>query len=159
MHSLGTFDIKSKTRIRLLSTNLLILIKHNNFIMATQLAGVSKTYILNTANPHRDGTGSMVNLYTGATTYGTVIKEIVIEAVNSTSPGMIRFFLDDGAGVINLIREVNVESIIPSPIIQSFNCVVLFDFILESGMSLCASTENAEVFVVSFIGADILGYL
>ena len=102
-----------------------------------------------TANANLNGTGTMGTVLTAALN-GTLIQSIVIKATASTSPGMIRLFIYDGANT-KLFREIPVPYSTPSASVNSFSHRIDFggiDFALKTGWVLKASTENAESFNV-----------
>ena len=116
---------------------------------ATNGVGVVKT-----ANPNLDGTGS-VNIFTAAGTNGTIIKNIVIKAQQSTHPGMVRLFINDGSGNYYLFKEIQIPETTQSNSMPSFKQVVPVDFFLHSGLIISASTEVGEGFAITVEATDI----
>jgi hypothetical protein len=111
-----------------------------------------------TANTNRDGTGTLGSVATGATN-GTRIDRVTISATSTTTAGMVRLFIDDGAANIRLIREIPVTAATPSGTVQAF----FYEFartdtypveVLPSGYILKAGTNNAESFDVVAHGGD-----
>lgn len=92
-----------------------------------------------------DGDGAMVQVLQAASN-GTVIQSIVIKAITSTTPGMIRLFLNDGT-YTKLLTEIPVPYVTKSATAHSFSHRIDFngrDFALKSGWYLYASTENGD---------------
>ena len=113
---------------------------------------------LSVANPNRDGTGTLVSLFTAGTN-GSLVKEVTIKAIASTTAGMIRLFLYNGTNY-TLHSELTVSAVTPSATAASFaGTINLRDaesepLELPSGWSLHCSTEKAESFHVICKGAD-----
>lgn len=123
---------------------------------STPRAGIG---LLSAANPGRDGTGTIVNIFTAGGT-GSRIDAIDIQATANTTAGMIRLFMFDGANN-RLIGEYPVSAITPSATQPAFsaqlttaNLANLLPLILPTGYALRASTEKAEAFNVFGIGGD-----
>jgi hypothetical protein len=112
-----------------------------------------------TANANRDGTGTLGIIATGQAN-GTRIDRVTIEGTGvSTTLGMIRFFVDDGAGTIRLIKEIPVTAATPTATVMGFFAEwVRADSypveVLPAGYMLKASTHNAEQFDVVAHGGD-----
>lgn len=107
---------------------------------------------VSTANTNRDGTGTLADVVTGATE-GTRIDKIYIKAVGTTTGGMIRFFIYDGANN-RLWKEVIVAPITPSATVESFSSSFATDLIIPSTYKLKASTEKAETFNIEAVGGS-----
>jgi hypothetical protein len=108
---------------------------------------------LTTANPNLDGTGTLVNLVTGAID-GTTIQSIRITAPGTTTAGMIRFFLYDGTNN-RLLDEVNVSAVVPSATQRAFATNAAVSVFLEQNQILKASTEKSETFNVITTYTDL----
>lgn len=101
----------------------------------------------NTANTNRDGTGTLVDLYTAGAAGGRV-DDITIKASSTTTLGMIRFYQKVG-GVYRLKKEVSVTAAVPSGTVQSFETLLAdLGWVLEIGGIIAWSTNNAEQFDV-----------
>jgi len=98
-------------------------------------------------NPNLDGTGAIENVLTAGDD-GTLINGIIIKATGNTNLGMIRLFINDGAGSIMLFKEVMVPANMQTPVVPAFSARVDSTFTLKSGYSLMASTQNTENFNV-----------
>jgi hypothetical protein len=108
---------------------------------------------ISVANTNRDGTGTIVNLFT-AGAGGSRVERITICATGTTTAGMIRFFLYDGTN-FDLWREVSVTAITPSgTVIAYYFQISNLAFILSSGKSLRVATNNAETFKIIAEGGD-----
>lgn len=118
----------------------------------TSNSGVTKVSV---ANGNLDGTGAVQNVITAASS-GTAIKSITIKAQQTTSPGMIRLFIDDGSGTKYLFCEVIVPSVVQSASTPSFSYQVIGQgtLCLQSGFKIAAATQNGERFSIVAEGAD-----
>lgn len=115
--------------------------------------------VISTANTNRDGTGTIGTVFTAGAS-GSRIDKLVIKAQGTTTAGMVRLFIHDGANA-RLFDEVLVQAITPSAAVQSFQTIlsanqitVELPIILPTGYSLRASTEKAESFNVIAMGGD-----
>lgn len=108
---------------------------------------------LSAANTNRDGTGTIVNLFTAGAS-GSRVERITICATGTTTAGMIRFYLFDGTNT-DLWKEVAVSAITPSGTIAGFTSqLASLAYILSAGKSIIVSTNNAESFRVVAEGGD-----
>lgn len=105
------------------------------------------------ANTNRDGTGTIVDLITGATN-GTRIDRITIKAVGTTTAGMVRLYIYDGTNT-RLWKEEIVSAITPSAVLKTFQAI-LSDLALTIPLNhkLQASTHNAETFNIETEAGD-----
>lgn len=103
---------------------------------------------LTTANPNKDGTtGAYVTLVTG-TANGTKVNQIDITALNTTTLGMIRMFINDGTAT-RLYKEIPVPVDAVTAIDPGWTTSVRpTNLILTSLQTLKLSTEKTEVFDV-----------
>ncbi len=111
--------------------------------------------LVNAANANRDGTGTIVSIF-AAGANGSRIDKAVIAANGTTTAGMVRLYISDGA-THTLIKEIPITAITPSGTVQSFNAVLTgdpFPLSIPIGYSLRASTHNAEAFIVTAFGGD-----
>lgn len=106
-----------------------------------------------TANANRNGTGTIATLKTGAAN-GTRCDYCVVKSIVTTTAGMIRFYIDDGAGNIFLWDELTVTAITASGTVAAFRGVIQLGFMLPVNYILKISTENAETFRCFVHGAD-----
>jgi hypothetical protein len=117
----------------------------------TAIIGVGQVTV---ANANRDGTGALVSIVTGAT-HGTLIERVTIQAIVTTTAGMVRLFLDDTSNV-RMIKEILVTAITASGTVAAFSYdwTPPSDLILPSTWILKASTENAEAMNVHAYGGE-----
>lgn len=106
--------------------------------------------IIFTANANLDGTGSLGTVLTAAAN-GTLVRSIMIKA-GSTTQGMVRLFVNDGANSTKLILEVEIPAMTRSAIAKGFEKVIRTNISLKAGYVLKVSTEKAEAFHVSAEG-------
>lgn len=107
-------------------------------------AGVTMTV----ANPNRDGTGTVSTLYTAGVN-GARVDDIAIKARVTTTAGMVRLFLHDGANYY-LIREVLVSAITASATVAAFETALQnLGWVLASGWSIRCCSERAEAINVA----------
>ena len=98
-----------------------------------------------TANAARDGTGTIVTVMAAAAS-GTRIDDIYIVATGTTTAGVIRLFISEGANT-RLLSETLVTAVTPSNTIPVFSSTLLNQaIVLKTGFSLRASTEKTETF-------------
>jgi hypothetical protein len=118
--------------------------------------GVFPVAQISSANTNRDGTGTIVSVVTGSTN-GTRITRITIQAIVTTTAGMVRLYIKNGA-VVALWKEVAVTATTGSASVPEFSSVLEFTgeraLILPSGVELQASTHNAEAFNVFAEGGN-----
>lgn len=115
---------------------------------ATPRAAVAQ---VTAANTNRDGTGTLVTVFTGAST-GSRIDDLVVQATGTTTAGMVRLYLSLDNGTTNrLIHEIPVSAITPSGTVAAFKAQ-LFDLALllpNASALLRAATHNAETFNIA----------
>ncbi len=103
--------------------------------------------LVNTLNAGRDGLGTVQTVFT-APAAGSRIDDVSIQAIGTTTSGMIRLFLHNGTSNF-LIKEVSVTAITPSGTVKAFSTVLTnLGLVLANGHSLRASTEKGESFHV-----------
>ena len=115
--------------------------------------------IVSIANANRDGTGTIGTVFSAGTS-GSRIDKIIIKATGTTTAGMVRLYINDGANS-RLYDEVAVPAVTPSATAGTFQTTlasnqITFELpiILPNGYSLRASTEKAETFNVVAFGGD-----
>lgn len=103
---------------------------------------------ISTANAARDGTGTIGILVTAPAT-GLRVDDIAIKARQTTTAGMIRFFLHDGTNFF-LIREVLVTAVTASGTVAAFETFLSnLGWCLQSGWSIRVATDKAEGFNIA----------
>ena len=106
------------------------------------------------ANTNRDGTGTIATILT-AGAEGTLIEMVRVQAVGTTTAGMIRLYIHDGSNA-RLWAEILVTAITPSGTVEAWEgeYVPTKPLVLPTGYSLRASTHNAETFNVFALGGN-----
>ena len=109
---------------------------------------------ISAANTNRDGTGTIVTVYTAGPA-GSRIAMIEIVATGTTTTGVVRLFLSNGTTTW-LWAEHLVTAVSPtaSGAVWSKQIVPVVPAVLPSGWSVRASTHNAETFVVIVHGGN-----
>jgi hypothetical protein len=132
----------------------------NASFAATPRFGLANVVV---ANPNRDGTGTLVDVFIAGAS-GSRVDKVGFQAAATTTAGMIRWFLNDGTNT-RLILEQAVsavtgsatlpETLGSSPALELANGVSgVFPMILPSGWRIKASTEKAESINVWAQGGD-----
>lgn len=99
------------------------------------------------SNTNRDGTGTIVTVFTAGAS-GSRIDDIAITAAGTTTAGVVRLFINDGSNT-RLWQEILVSAVTPSTTVAVFSSSLINQaLLLPSGYSLRASTHNAETFNV-----------
>lgn len=109
-----------------------------------------------TANPNRDGTGTIATLITSGTA-GTRVTEIVCKARGVTTAGMVRVFLHDGTNFF-LFDEISIAAVAtPGASTATTRTRNNYDNLIlpSASWSLRVSTHNAESIDVTALGADL----
>lgn len=111
---------------------------------------------LSVANTARDGTGTLVDIITGATD-GTRVHRITIKASGTTTAGIVMLFIYNGTNT-RLWREIAVTAATPSTTVSSFEYTLTLSgedaLILPSTYVLRAAPQKAETFNVIAEGGD-----
>lgn len=115
---------------------------------------------VSTANTNRDGTGTIVTVFTAGAS-GSRIRRIEAKATGTTTAGMVRIFLHDGTNA-RLFSELPVPALTPSGTIAAFRSALVeginpgdLPLFLPSGWSIRAATHNAETFNIIVEGANL----
>lgn len=108
------------------------------------------------ANAGRDGTGTVGTAFT-AGLKGSRVHRIRINAIVTTTTGLIRIFIHDGAAYF-LYKEIIVTAVTPSATTPAFSSVLELPgelaLQLPTGFTIRVSTEKAETFHVFVEGGD-----
>ena len=109
---------------------------------------------LASANTNRDGTGTIVTVFTAGAN-GSRIDVVDIQGTGTTTAGMVRLFIHDGTNA-RLWKEIPVTAITPSGTTSAFayKLAIPEGLILPTGYSLRAAPHNAETFNVIARGGD-----
>lgn len=107
-----------------------------------------------TANANLDGTGAVVTVVTAGAN-GSLVELIRLKAAVTTTAGMVRVFVHDGAN-FRLYHEIPVTAATPSGTVQSFSAEYqpTTPLVLQSGYTLRFSTANSEDINVVCSGGD-----
>jgi hypothetical protein len=100
---------------------------------------------ISTANANRDGvTGTYGTLFTA--TEKTQISEIRYVAAETTTAGMVRFFITDTVGTNpRMFLELKVAAVTASASVAcATGSQTYFNFIIQAGQIITCSTEQAE---------------
>ena len=112
---------------------------------------------ISTANTNRDGTGTIGTLAT-AVAAGTKWFEIVVQALGSTTAGMVRLYhSSDGGTTWTMFDEVDVSAITVGANVKAFRQSKIYANLVLVGTSakLGVSTHNAESFEIYALGGDL----
>lgn len=124
----------------------------------TQLTGINFSSTVSVANPNRDGTGTLVQVFDAGTSpfKGGSVRSITIKSLAAVSPGMIRIFVQNSVGSKFLLTEIEVDAESRAATTEAFERTVLFDDDLDlaSDFKLMASTEIAETFIITVEGTS-----
>jgi len=108
---------------------------------------------ISTADTARTSPTSPVTVFTAGSS-GSRIDEIDIVANGTTTSGVVRLWIYNGT-TYYLLQEVIVPAITPSTTQAVFSSISTYNnFMLPSGYSLRATTNNAEAFTVAAFGGD-----
>ncbi|HWY11720.1 MAG TPA: hypothetical protein VN026_10365, partial [Bacteroidia bacterium] len=103
------------------------------------------------------GAGTTYTVFTAgssATYNGCRIESAEIQAIVTTTTGMVRLFVS-GGGTICLLTEIPIPSVTVSATEPAFRTTVpLNGFQLKAGYSIIATTQNTETFNVMIQGND-----
>ena len=123
-----------------------------------QFASVVRTATdqVSVANTNRDGTGTIVTVFTAGSS-GSRIETVEIQATVTTTAGMVRLFVHDGTNA-RLLREQPIPAVTASGTVPAFQIVIPFGdlspLLLANGWSLRAATNNANTFNITVFGGD-----
>jgi hypothetical protein len=119
------------------------------------LKGFVGQAVLLVGNTNLNVTGQLYDLASGAAD-GTRIDKLVVQAVSTTSAGMVRFFIyEPVADKHTLIAEVRVDAVTPSASVKAFAQTLDLlpnGIMLPQNVVLRASTHNSETFHVTAFG-------
>jgi len=123
-----------------------------NFKQVTAVTGV---HVVSVANAFTDGNGTIVKIFTAPASNGSLVKNVTIKAMGSTSiNGAIRLYVGNGGGAYQLMREIMVPQTVQSAYEPSWKQVVDLGFHLQPTYVLGASTQNGEPFAITVEGEE-----
>ncbi len=106
-----------------------------------------------------DTSGSIVELISGGSTFGTVIQQVVLQATGNVSSGMIRFYIKTDSVNWRLFREVPIPEVIATDQYSAYSSILSFNNLtLPNGIPIGVSTAVSESFVVAVFGLIIDSY-
>jgi hypothetical protein len=108
---------------------------------------------LSVGNTALDGTGTLADVMTAASSIGSRIDRVHIKASGTTSAGMIRLFKYDGTNTY-FYRDILVAAITPSATVQAWEGDLTLSVDLPPNWHLKASTHNSEAFKIFAHGGD-----
>jgi hypothetical protein len=113
--------------------------------------------LISTANTNLDGSGTLGTAITAGSsgTYkGLRVESVNIQAIVTTTAGMIRFFLYDGTNT-RLLTEVPVQAVTKSGTEPAFaKKITLGNFNLKADWAIKVGTEKGESFSIIVEGND-----
>lgn len=111
-----------------------------------------------TANANLNGTGTMSTAVTSPPSAGGAsgLKSSYanIKALQTTTDGMIRFFINNGVSSF-LFSEVRIPATTRTAIEPTFRTTVFMGLYLQPGYSIRVSTQNSEIFTIITLGTTI----
>ena len=115
----------------------------------TSVTGVAK---ITTANSNLDGSGAKSIIFEGGAN-GAVLTSIVVKATETTTPGMVRIFLQSGEDYF-LYDEFSVYATSPSGVLETYQSVLVIPggLMVAPSMGVYATTQNSESFAVTASG-------
>ena len=93
--------------------------------------------------------GTIVSIFTAdGAANGALIKAITIKALQSTHPGIVRIYINDGTDWF-LMQEVSVPQTTQSAFEPSFKQVLNMNYNLQAGYIIGAATDIAQSFAIT----------
>jgi hypothetical protein len=106
-----------------------------------------------------DTGGQKYELITCNSNYGTIIRQVVVQANGNITAGKIKFYLKVDETNWRLFREVPVPEVIQTNQYPAFSTVLSFNNIIIANQDvLGVETVNSEEFVISVFGLEISSY-
>jgi hypothetical protein len=106
------------------------------------------------ANTARDGTGTIVDIVTPGAS-GSIVEHVELAAEVTTTAGMLRFFLHDGA-TYRLIKEIPMTAVTASGSVPAWSDVwsPVGGLIVPTGWKFAFAINNAEATTAHARGGD-----
>lgn len=120
------------------------------------------TCTISEAHNSRTGGGPMETVFTAGEN-GSKLDEITIQALMSTTPGIIRLYLQTADGTLSLISEIPVKKTDASTEAPTWSAALssagegpasALPMLLPAECSILAATQKAEYFTVTAFGGD-----
>lgn len=113
---------------------------------------------VSTANTNLDGSGSgVVTLFTAGRVAsgakGSFVKSITIKALQSTNPGMVRLFINNGSASF-LYKEISVPETIQSGFEPAWKMQWDENLYLETNFTVLATTQIGQSFALTIEAYD-----
>jgi hypothetical protein len=110
--------------------------------------------VVSTANGNLNGGGAIQSIITGGG-QGCVISSIIVKGQMTTSPGMVRFFIDDSSGWV-LFAELPIPAVTQGATQQTFirELISYGSMTIGPGVIIGASTQVNQTFSIIMEGAD-----
>ncbi len=108
---------------------------------------------LSAANTNRDGTGTIVTVFTAGSS-GSKIEEVRITPAVTTTAGMVRLYLHDGSTYYLFSEHVIAAATLSGTVASTVTTITFDNLILPNGWSLRASTQVANSIMVTAFGGD-----
>jgi hypothetical protein len=110
---------------------------------------ITNTVVISQGNPNLDGSGNITVLVVGSDD-GAMISTISIKALQSTSQGMIRFFLfHPSVSGYHLYAESYVPETTQTGVVQSFSSSFADGLYIPAGSLIGVATQNSESFSIT----------
>ena len=129
----------------------------NDYSLATANTGIVPITI---GTPDLHGGGSQT-AFTAAGANGSIVKSVIIKAIQPVTTGMIRLFVVNGSGTTTLYKEIPVPTTptlaatpTPLPMLTTFEMKLTGDLKLANGNSLAVSAQNSDSFNIIVEGLD-----
>ena len=115
------------------------------FVRAVRNAGISSG---TSANTNKDGTGSVVTVFTADATNGSKIEKVRLTHMGTNVATVVRFFVNNGSSngtATNnwLVKEVTMAANTNSEVAASTAVEVALDLVLPAGYKLNATIGTA----------------
>jgi hypothetical protein len=113
--------------------------------------------LISTANTNRDGTGTLVTIFTAGAN-GSKIERIRVKAIETTVASLVRIFIHDGSNA-RLYDEIDVAALTVSQTVKGAEGELDLStpgkaLLLPAGYSLRAAPHDAKQHIVMAFGGD-----
>ena len=115
---------------------------------------------IDTANTAKDGTGTVVEIFTAGSN-GSKVERIIAETLGTNVASVLRVFLNNGGANSvpannTLIRQISLPSTTISEVAGQITIMVPLDIVIEAGykLNITIGTTVAAGWQVSALGGD-----